>query len=168
MALEDALEAAEKTHRNMNAIHDNSEQATYCVGRTGLIFRFDGTSWSAVESSTHATLQCVHCALDGWVYAAGQSGVLLQGDEKGFHALHAGVTDDFYAMTWFAGHLYVGGLKGLYKLDPYGLQLVDTGQGSFSCVALDSINEQLLVVAEHWLLVFDGAGWRRIENPDNV
>ena len=168
MALEDALEAAEKTQRNMDAIHGLSEQAVYCVGREGLIFRFDGTRWSAVEPSTNANLQCVHCAGDGFVYTAGQPGILLKGNERGFHALHTGVTDDFYSMTWFEGHLYVGGLKGLYRLESHGLQLVDTKQGSFSCVALDSVEGQLLAVAERWLLVFDGVSWKRIEDPDNV
>ena len=168
LPLKQALAAVRSTQRNMKAIHGLSEQAVYCVGREGLIFRFDGTSWSAVESSTNANLQCVHCAGDGFVYTAGQPGILLKGDERGFHALHTGVTDDFYSMTWFEGHLYVGGLKGLYRLESRGLQLVDTKQGSFSCVALDSVEGQLLAVAERWLLVFDGVSWKRIEDPDNV
>ena len=78
------------------------------------------------------------------------------------------MNDDFYALTWFNGHLYVGGLKGLYRLERDGLHYVNTMQGAFSCVALDARDGQLLVVADRWLLVFDGTNWKRIDDPDNI
>ena len=168
MALSDALNARELTQRDMHAIDGFSEQAIFCVGRVGLIFRFDGNTWVQVDSPTNVDLNCLHCAGDGFVYAAGKSGVLLQGNDKGFYALHTGVDDDFYSMTWFDGHLYVGGVKGLYRLKNNGLHYVDTKQGAFSCKALDAGDGQLLVVAERWALVFDGVNWEKIVNPDNI
>ncbi|NHZ90398.1 hypothetical protein F2P45_15425 [Massilia sp. CCM 8733] len=168
LPIKQALAAARNTQRNMKAIDGLSEQEIYCVGRAGLIFRFDGATWIEVESPTNANLHCVHCAADGWTYAAGEPGVLLRGNDKGFQALQTGVNDDFYALTSFNGMVYVGGLKGLYRLEADGLHAVDTKQGSFSCVALDSADGQLLVVAERWLLVFDGVDWKRIDDPDNV
>ena len=166
--LDDALDAAELTQRDMLAIDGFSEQAIFCVGRVGLIFRFDGNTWVQADSPTNVDLNCVHCAGDGFIYAAGKSGVLLQGNDKGFYALHTGVDDDFYSVTWFNGCLYVGGLKGLYRLESNGLHYVDTKQDTFSCKALDAGDGQLLVVAERWALVFDGVNWKRIDDPDTL
>ena len=167
MPLREALEAANLTQRDIEAIHGFSDDAIFCVGRLGLIFYSEGTSWMSVESPTVANLNCVYCAPDGYVYTAGNPGVLLKGTEKGFSALRTGVDDSFYSMSWFQGHLYVGGLKGLYRLEQDGLHYVDTKQGNFSCVALDSGDGHLLVVAERWLLVFDGVNWKRLDDTDN-
>lgn len=168
MSVSDALQAAAPTQRDMIAINGFSEEDIYCVGREGLIFHFDGSIWHQTEKATNVDLNCVHCAGDGLVYAAGNGGVLVRGKDNDFHALATGVHDDFYAATWFDGHLYVGGLKGLYRLENDGLRYVDTGEESFKCRALDSCAGQLLVVAKRWLAVFDGLNWMRIDHPDNI
>ena len=168
MPLTEALKADELTQRDMRAIDGFSENAIFCVGRLGLVFHFVGNAWHQIEKPTNVDLNCVHCADDGFVYAAGNKGVLVQGKGDHFRVLQAGIHDDFYAATWFNDYLYVGGTKGLYRLEQDGLHYVDTGQGSFSCKALDSGDGQLLVVAERWLAVFDGVSWKRIHDPDNV
>ncbi|NHZ89218.1 hypothetical protein F2P45_09335 [Massilia sp. CCM 8733] len=168
MTVPDALQAAAPTQRDLTAINGFSEDDIYCVGREGLIFHFDGQIWFQIEKPTNVDLNCVHCAEDGFVYAAGNRGVLVQGKGNNFHALATGVHDDFYAATWFDDHLYVGGLKGLYRLEKDGLRYVDTGEGSFKCRALDSCAGQMLVVAKRWLAVFDGLNWKRIDHPDNI
>lgn len=168
MPLTEALESSRITQRNMHAIDGFSENAIFCVGRGGLIFYCDGNTWRQVESPTNVVFNCVHCAADGFVYAAGDRGLLVRGKDKNFWVLESGVLDDFYAATWFNGHLYVGGLKGLYRLEKGGLRYVDTGQGNFKCRALDAGHGQLLVVTERWLSVFDGQRWKRIDDPDNI
>lgn len=72
-------------------------------------------------------------------------------------------------MAFFDGSLYVGGSKGLYKLEGESLHPVATNQRApFNCVELDSHDGQLLVVSDRWFLVFDGKVWRRIDDPDNA
>ncbi|NHZ65728.1 hypothetical protein [Massilia genomosp. 1] len=168
MSVSEALKAARLTQRDMCAIDGFSEEAIFCVGREGLLFCFDGSTWLQVAQATNVDLNCVHCADDGWVYAAGNNGVLVQGKGSNFHVLDTGAHDDFYSTTWFNGHLYVGGLKGLYRLESGKLRYVDTGQGTFKCRALDSGHGQMLVVAKRWLAVFDGKRWQRIDDPDNI
>ncbi|NHZ95836.1 hypothetical protein [Massilia sp. CCM 8734] len=168
MPLSEALEADDITQRDMCAVDGYSEAAIFCVGREGLIFYFDGNMWLQAEKPTNVDLNCVHCAGDGFVYAGGNNGVLVRGKGNHFHALHTGIHDNFYAATWFDGHLYVGGLKGLYRLDKDELRYVETGQGNFKCRALDAGHGQMLVVAKRWLSVFDGMHWKRIDHPDNI
>ncbi|NHZ65727.1 hypothetical protein [Massilia genomosp. 1] len=168
MSFDDALNAAKLTQRDMRAIGGRASNAIFCVGREGVIFRFDGETWTKIDSPTNTDLNCVYAAEDGFVYAAGNQGILLQGKENNFWALDKGAVDDFYSICWFDGNLYIGGLKGIYRLQKNGLHYVDTNQGGFKCKGMDAAYGQLLVVAERWLLVFDGHRWTRIDHPDNV
>lgn len=167
MPFDDALRASQLTQRDMRSIGGCAGDNIICVGREGLIFRFDGQIWSQIDAPTNIDLNCVHCTDEGHVYAAGNQSILVQGKKTNFWALNTGVVDDFYSITSFNGDIYVGGLRGLYRFEKSGLRYVDTKQGAFKCKALHSGHGQLLVVAERWLMVFDGNRWMRIDHPDN-
>lgn len=140
----------------------------FCAGDGGEVFFLDREEWVRVKSNTTAVLTDIQIASGGDTYVCGWKGALLVGNEKGFKSIATGIDDYFKTMAFFNGQLYIGGAKGIYRLEGGSVRPVHANQvTSFNCVELDSYDGELLVVSDRWFLLFDGAQWRRVENPDN-
>ncbi len=141
----------------------------FCAGDDGEIFFLRRDEWVRVESGTNAVLTDIQMDSRGDAYVCGWKGTLLVGGEKGFKSIVTNIDDYFKTMVFFEGQLYIGGAKGIYRLESGTVRPVSTNQvAPFNCVELDSYGGELLVVSDRWFLLFDGVQWKRIENPDNT
>lgn len=139
------------------------------AGHRGEVFFLKGERWESVESQTNSTLRDIAVSDAGVFYICGRNGTLIVGDERGFSPIPTNIDDYFNSMAFFNGELYIGGANGLYKLTGNSVQPVRTNQSApFNCVELDAYDGELLAVSDRWFLVFDGANWRRIDDPDNA
>ncbi|WP_208909762.1 hypothetical protein [Paracidovorax avenae] len=139
------------------------------AGHRGEVFFLKGERWERVASQTNATLRDIAVNDAGTFYICGRNGTLIVGDERGFSPIRTSIDDYFKSMAFFNGELYIGGSQRLYKLSGDSVQPVRTNQNApFNCVELDAYDGELLVVSDRWFLVFDGATWRRIDDPDNA
>ncbi|XDF35073.1 hypothetical protein RBH89_23145 [Paracidovorax avenae] len=141
----------------------------FCAGDEGEVFFLRRDEWVRVESNTNAVLTDIQIDPQGDAYVCGWKGTLLVGSEKGFKPIVTNIDDYFKTMAFFNGQLYIGGAKGIYKLEGGTVRPVSSSQiAPFNCVELDSYGGELLVVSDRWFLLFDGAQWQRVDNPDNT
>ncbi len=140
----------------------------YTAGKDGKIFFRSQNFWNRISSDTNAWIFRLFAADEENIFAVGRGGVVLKGNSKGFKTIETVANEWFDCITEYRGEIYIGGSRGLYKLIGNVAHKVKTNQNKeFSCVALDAYNDQLLVVCERWILVYDGNSWTRIDNPDN-
>jgi photosystem II stability/assembly factor-like uncharacterized protein/long-subunit fatty acid transport protein len=92
----------------------SSEEKLYAVGSSGAIWRFNGTSWTAMESGTDQRLRSVWGTTDGEnVYAVGYSGTILHFNGASWSALDSGTTENLFGIWGSeANELFVVGSKG--------------------------------------------------------
>ncbi len=67
---------------------NNTGDDVYLVGRNGKIAKYDGTTWSSIESPTDLTLTDIYSRGNGEIYAAGVNsqelkGIVLKGNDAG-------------------------------------------------------------------------------------
>lgn len=97
----------------------------------------------------------------GDAYVCGWKGTLLVGGDKGFRSIVTNIDDYFKTMAFFEGQLYIGGAKGVYRLENGIVRPVSSNQVvPFNCVELDSYAGELLVVSDRWfccLMAFSGS-----------
>lgn len=104
--------------KGLNSIHGYSAEELYAVGFDGELWRYDGKSWSAIDSPTNSILYRVVCAPDGFTYAFGQSGVVLRGRGNDWIALENDVTDEtIWGATAFKDTVYASTVNGMYVID---------------------------------------------------
>jgi hypothetical protein len=164
----EALAMAGRNETETNCIN-GANSRIFSAGDRGEIFFLKRDEWTRVQSNTNAILCDIQLDYAGLVYVCGWKGTLLKGDENGFTVIPTNIDDNLKTMTFFNGLLYVGGSKGLYKLEDEILHPVITSQNEqFNCVELDAYDGQLLLVSDRWFQVFDGKSWIRIDDPDNA
>ena len=164
----EAVSLSGKNQTETNSINGRNGKI-FIVGDRGEVFFLNKKEWIRVHSHTNAILYDVEINDTGVVYICGKSGTLLKGGENGFTPIPTNIDDYLVTMAFFNGILYIGGTKGLYKLENDILHPVVTSQkGQFNCVELDSYDGELLVVSDRWFLIFDGKSWQRIDDPDNA
>ena len=85
----------------------------YAAGKSGVILRCDGSSWSAMSSGTTADIYSIWGADSTHIYAAGKSGALLRYNGSSWSAMSSGTAVDLYSI-WGADstHVFAAGASG--------------------------------------------------------
>ncbi|MGU2293289.1 WD40/YVTN/BNR-like repeat-containing protein [Pseudomonas aeruginosa] len=175
-ASQDILELTKKARETPNFEHisGTSESDIYACGGNGLVVHWDGKSWSNLRIPTRQHLHCIHCHSPDEVYICGHNGTLLLGNSReGFRRVALGRNDlNFWTVQKFNETVYVGTTSGLFQVEKSKIQSVALGlpelHSDFTVQALDSTKRVLWVVADKFLLRFDGGAWRKIDHPDNT
>ncbi len=160
--------------RHLSDVVGTAEDDIYVAGLMGEVHHFDGNRWRRVATDTtkHLTVMCQAAKDD--IFVGGGYGALLRGNKDvGFQSIWP-LIDEIYVtgMAVYGATLFVAaGTRGLYTYDlatgaaaPYRTGLepefiephrLETRDGVLWCFGFKD------------LAVFDGAGWRRIDHPDN-
>lgn len=145
----------------------------YVVGQPGLIFHWDGTTWSRQESGTEVALTDVWADSTGTVYATGHDGVILWRQGGAWSPMVTGTDADFFSIGAFHGQIYACGrndsLAVLRQLDgaiwtaaPQEIFQRDDQQAVIDTLYLDTdedpeeIVESLAAVGHHGITGSDG------------
>lgn len=149
---------------NIQAIHGFSETEVYAAGREGAMWQYDGRRWIERDSPTSATLTTIKCASDGFAYVAGHGGVLLRGRGDSWNAIEQSATDEIiWGLEWYADHLYVSTMTGVFRLEGANLEPVDFGDDKpKTSYQLSAADGELWSSGEFDLMSFDGTKWSRI------
>lgn len=148
-----------------NDIDGPSEKEIYAVGLDGEIWVYDGVRWSQCDSQTNIVLNRVRATPNG-IYVCGNSGSIVFGQEGHFRTLpNTGISDNFYGLEWFNGHLYVATLKKLFVLSEDKLKPVDFGFGDDITTGFLTAADGILwsIGAKHLLRTSDGTTWEQVE-----
>ncbi len=175
-SFQDISELTKKAREFSNFEHVSgiSENDIYACGSNGIVIHWDGKSWSKLRIPSRQHLHYIHCHSPDEVYVCGHNGTLLLGNAKaGFRRVALGRNDlNFWTVQKFKETVYVGTTSGLFQAEKSKIQSVAFGlpelQSEFTVQALDSTERVLWVVADKFLLRFDGGTWRKIDHPDNT
>lgn len=153
---------------DMEMIDGFSPQELYCAGCEGVIWWFNGTDWTAVESQTNATLHAVHCAPDGTVWAVGQLGLLLKGRFDRFEVIEQPAPlADLWSIAGFHGKLRAAGFAAMMAVED-GILAPD----SPAMAVADSFYDLQVAGTVLWsfgmkdVMKYDGKVWTRIDELD--
>jgi hypothetical protein len=145
----------DKKERGLNAVHGTSPENVYAVGEEGVIFHFDGDTWSEIESPTNGELFAVLCHRED-VYFAGQKGVVFRLTKGKWKELHLPDKTTATSLAWFDGTLFAAtGLEGLFRLEPDGFELVKKR----IFYELKIVGKLLFCYGNNLIAQFDGKEW---------
>jgi hypothetical protein len=146
----------------------------YVVGQPGLIFHWDGSSWSQQESGTTATLTDVWGDGSGTIYVTGHDGVILRSQGGGsWSRMDYDSEIDLFAVGSYQGQIYVCGRSedfgqlsflsgGTWNPAPGEIYQRDNEQAVVDTLYLrenddpDEIIESLTSIAHHGVTGSDG------------
>ena len=152
---------------NIKAINGTSK-VLYAATFSGEVFKHDGEQWGKLKSPVDGPLATISFINETNAYIAGHHSMLLLASPSGIISMKLNVDDSFTSSAVFRNKLYLGGYKGLYVLEGDDvMRIAEASRSEFKCVALDSKNDELLVVGERWFCVYNGATWIRTEMPGN-
>ncbi|MCM8910751.1 hypothetical protein LJD21_01025 [Pseudomonas inefficax] len=151
-------------------INGQEASSIYTVGDEGFIAHYDGTKWSTLPIITKACLYGIFIDSNGETWITGSNGTILQGSSKnGFHVIQRKPLDcDFYSMTEFNGHHYIGASDGVYLLSNNRLSKISLPHPATEIDSIDVINNILWALGSKHLMRFDGLTWQIIEHIDNI
>lgn len=145
-----------------NSIDGTSSDDLLTVGLEGEVWRFDGSTWTRIESPTNVALNRVRFADRQQAFACGQAGVLL---EIGRGTVRAAADplkgQNLYGLACFGGKVYAASMKAVFVLDGGTLEPVDLGLGDdLTAGYLETDGETLWSVGAHHLArTTDGEHW---------
>ncbi len=142
--------------RRLNAIHGSSSKHIVAVGDEGLVYIFDGQTWTQLECPTNTNLLSVLCCSDSLVYVSGANGVFFRLNNGAFEAIEAPPAP-ITSLGLFNNSVYAAtGKSGLHVLldDNTTEQLKE-----FIVYRLRTVNERLFAVGNKLVAQFDGEGW---------
>lgn len=146
-----------------------SETDIFTVGFNGVIFHYNGNSWSQVDSPTNLGLQRVLCISKEEVYICGYGNSLYRGNANGWLPLTENDNDTIYwDMAYFKGKVYVCTKKKLFIVKKDQLENVEIPiKGPLGFYRMDSDENELWACGNECLLKFDGKTWKQYIFPDN-
>ncbi|WP_146591008.1 hypothetical protein [Puniceibacterium confluentis] len=113
----DAL-LAEFPANHLEAIDGFSRTEIYAAGRAGVIWYYDGSDWTPVQTPTNLSYYAVHCGKDGTVYLSGQAGVLATGREDSFELVPAPVPlEDVWGIALYGEIIHMAGFRTMVLCD---------------------------------------------------
>ena len=153
---------------DMEMVDGFSSSELYAAGCEGVVWWFNGRSWTAVECATNMTLHAVHCAPDGTVWVVGQMGIVLRGRFDRFEIVEQPEPlTDLWSVAVYQGTTRAAGFVALLKLVD-GLLAPD----SDAMALAESFYDLQVVDGVLWsfgmkdVLKFDGKNWTRIDELD--
>jgi len=108
----------------ISAIHGTRDDLIYAAGLKGLIARWNGECFEAVQSCTGSNLSSIFVATNNEMYACGHGGELLHSTPQGWELLlkHK---DPLYCVAEWADNIWIGaGAEGLFKLGDKKLDMI--------------------------------------------
>jgi len=142
-----------------------SKTEIYAVGWEGEIWRYDGKSWTQVDSPTNFVLVYVCCGGDGQAYACGRNGMLVRGRGDQWEIVEQkNVIDDIWGLAWFNGKLYLSTMDSVYTLEDDELELVDMGKDQAkTCYHLSDADGVLWSIGAKDVMSYNRKKWTRID-----
>jgi len=100
------------------AVWGTGPEDVYAVGQPGLIFHWNGDTWTRQESGTSVALTDVWGPGDGNVYITGHDGTILRKTGSGWSAMSSGTSENLFALGEYFGTVMACGHAGtLRQLD---------------------------------------------------
>ncbi|MDR3626424.1 MAG: hypothetical protein P4L45_06310 [Ignavibacteriaceae bacterium] len=179
----------------VNRIYGTSDNDLYVIGNSGNIARYNGTSWSKIQSGTTLYLLDIYSNNSNDIYIAGGNflnydGILLKGTNDSFQTLNEGknITADQLFHPYFSGlantiwvssngSLYFGGnFLYRYKFGQYNLVKTlpgnyfggnATGQywGFISKIRGNADNDIFMAGEGNTVRHFNGVTWQQLGMP---
>ena len=105
-----------KVAQNLYGVWGYSPNDVFAVGDGGIILRYDGESWSKMESGTTRTLYAIWGNSKDNIYAAGQAGTLLHFDGMNWASIYLGSVSTTLYDIWGSSSddVYIVGNSGRY------------------------------------------------------
>jgi hypothetical protein len=149
---------------DLQAIAGFASDEMYAVGWEGAMWKWDGATWTPIDSVTNVILTAVCCAPDGAVYICGQNGIVIKGRHDRWQVIdHQSTSEDLWDVHAFNGRIYLASYTGLFTLDQDQLTLVPfIGDMPSTCYHLRSRGRQLWSIGREDLFSHDGAAWTRL------
>lgn len=99
------------------AVWGSGADDVFVVGQPGLIYHWDGTTWSREQSGTDATLTDVWGDGTGTVYATGHRGTILRRNAASgaWSSMTSGTGEDLFALGTYQGTVMAAGRKGALR-----------------------------------------------------
>lgn len=152
---------------HFKAIDGFSVNELYCAGRDGVIWWFDGRSWTPIQAGTNLSFLCVTCGDDGRVYLGGQAGVVAagRGDEFTIYTPDDPMSD-IWGIARFKGKVYTSMMRALsswnaedgFEIIPDAMELAET------FYTLEIGENTLWSVGAKDVLRFDGEVWEDVDH----
>ncbi|WP_299560467.1 hypothetical protein [uncultured Sulfitobacter sp.] len=109
----DALRA-EFPGNHLEMIDGFGAREIYAAGRAGVIWYYDGSVWTPVQTPTNLNYYAVHCGADGRVYLGGQAGVLAFGRGDSFEVLTPDApVNDVWGVALFDNVVFMAGFRSM-------------------------------------------------------
>jgi len=152
-------------------IHGSSEHDIYTAGLKGILFHYDGTTWSELDSPTNHHIERIECVSETEVYLCGGSeeeGFLFRGNkDAGWETFQTKAEGGFSGLTVFKGTPYVCAQQGLWALQSNTLlQIVPDIEPEIWFFRLVSNDDVMWSIGHEDLATFDGSTWTRIQHLD--
>ncbi len=141
-----------------------SENDMYAVGGKGMVWHYDGKSWTQITFPTNMYLSSVCCGADGEVYIGAQSGSVFKGRNYRWNQIvWGGLATPFKDMVWFQDRIWATSDYGIWTIkgDRIEQPLIpaEVGACSGSMAVGDGV---LLVAGEGGAAFHNGTLWQSL------
>jgi len=152
----------------LNDIDGMNESEIYAVGERGLVFFYNGSRWSQVDSPTDVSLERVVCVSEDEIYIAGNHGTILHGNHKTLHTIVDAVGQRFWGLASFRNTVYVCSTEKVYKLVDGVLEEVPlTVPRGGPLHRLSASKTHLWAIGTNNVYRYDGSIWQELIYPYN-
>ncbi len=157
----------------LTCIGGPSEHEIYAVGDYGLIFFWDGNTWTRIDCPERKCLGKFHIESSDRIWICGHKGVLLLGNHRdGF--VNVSPTEEllFTSITMFQKEIYLASDQGLYRFEEKQRRLRKVKTPGLNPPHTDSHylgakDGVLWSVGVKDIVWTDGTTWHRVQHPDN-
>ena len=163
----------ESLNRRLNGLWVASDDEAFAVGDGGRVLRYDGVSWSALDSGTHDDWRGVW-GMDGQIFVVGEAGVVRHYDGTRWETISdKSLKNDLNAVWGYRQpgepgeiRLVAAGDKGILLFYHGGWETFDGGMtADLGDVFGTSGSDIFTVGSSGTILHFDGFQWRAMESP---
>ena len=143
-------------------------RSLYAVGLSGEIFKYQKCKWRPIASGTNSKLTSIAPISEDESILTGHYGYLARMKNDLPELIVHNIDDSFNCSAILNGVVFVGGYKGLYKIHENSItQIFEFEESEFNCLALDSFEDELLIVSERWFCIYKNNKWERTVLPGN-
>ena len=143
-------------------------RSLYAVGLSGEIFKYQKCKWKPIASGTNSKLTSIAPISEKEFILTGHYGYLARMKNDFPELMVHNIDDSFNCSAILNGVVFVGGYKGLYKIHENSItQIFEFEESEFNCLALDSFEDELLIVSERWFCIYKNNKWERTVLPGN-
>lgn len=104
---------------HFEALDAFTAQEIYAAGRDGVIWWFDGSEWTPVQTATNLSFLSVSCGADGVVYLGGQGGIVAIGRHDAFELYSPpSAMNDIWGIAHYQSKTYVAMTRALMTFSP--------------------------------------------------